>query len=129
MKKTLFLLLFACTSIGILALINGCETTSAADSPEITPSAATVRIGDAVEFRASGGFEYVWSLQNETIGRLDTRRGDKVVYRSMHNPAINNSALQIITVKTTISGTSSTTNSSSYERTAEAYITHISTNS
>lgn len=129
MKNTLFLLLFASVAICSLVLLNGCETTSASDTPEISPSTATVRIGEAVEFRASGGFEYTWSLQNETMGRLDTRRGEKVVYRSMFNPTTSNSAIQIIRVKSKISGTSSTTNSSIYERTTEAYITHVSTNS
>lgn len=110
----------------MFALFNGCETTSAAVAPEITPSSTVIKYGEAVEFRASGGFEYEWSIQNSALGRLDTRRGEKVVYRSMFEPAGSNSALQVLTVSSTIVGTSQTTNTDSYVQTAEAYITHIS---
>jgi len=128
--KRAFIAVLACMAAGCFAfLLNGCETSPAQEAPEITPSAATVRIGEAVEFRASGGYEYEWSLQNETLGRLDTRRGNKVVYRSMYNPTTSNSALQILTVSSTITGSSGSTNTDSYVQTAEAYITHVSTNS
>ena len=105
-------------------LFNGCETTSAAQKPEITPSSASIRSGEEIAFVASGGFEYTWSLKDETIGRLDTRRGSRVVYKSLYEPAFSNNAIQILTVSSTISGSSGTTNSEAYVQTAEAYITH-----
>ncbi len=129
MKKLLFALFIGTLGACFAFLLNGCETTSAAKSPEITPSSATIKIGQAVEFRASGGFDYEWSLQNETLGRLDTRRGSKVVYRSMYDPGTSNSAIQVLTVSSTIEGSSGTTNTETFVQTGEAYITHISTNS
>jgi hypothetical protein len=129
MKRATYLALLAFIFSGILALMNGCETTPAAGNPEITPSAATVRIGQSVAFSASGGSVYAWSLQNETMGRLDTRRGERVVYVSMYDPGSSTSAVQIITVSSTVSGSSETTNSPTFERSGEAYVTHISTNS
>jgi hypothetical protein len=112
----------------LLILLNGCETTPASEKPVITPSTAVVKFGSSVEFNVSGGFEYTWSLQNETLGRLDTLNGSRVVYRSMHDPVGSNSALQILTVSSTLSGASRTTNSVSIEKTAEAHITHIPAN-
>lgn len=126
MKKIIFCSLTAACAVILLLAANGCETTSAADNPAITPSSAYIKIGNAVEFRASGGWEYEWSLRDDTMGRLDTRRGSKVVYRSMYDPGTSNAAIQILTVKSTVSGSSQSTNSAGYERSAEAYITHIS---
>lgn len=128
MKRAGFILFLSSISACLLILVNGCETTPASDKPQITPSTAVVKIGNAVEFTASGGYEYTWSLQDETLGRLDTLRGSRVVYRSMYEPGGSNAALQILTVSSTISGASQTTNTASFQHTAEAHITHISTN-
>ncbi len=126
MKKILIVVFLCSISSCLLILLNGCETTSAASVPQITPSSTVIKNGNTVEFRASGGFEYEWSLQDDTLGRLDTRRGERVLYRSMHEPTGSNSAMQVLTVLSTITGTGQTTNTASYTQTAEAYITHIS---
>ena len=127
MKRVGFIMFLSTVSACLLILLNGCETTPASETPVITPSTAVVKFGDPVEFNASGGFEYTWSLQDETLGRLDTLNGSRVVYRSMHEPGSSNSALQILTVSSTISGVGRTTNSASVVKTAEAHITHIPT--
>lgn len=127
MKRAGYILFLSSISACLLILVNGCETTPATDKPQITPSAAVVKIGNSVEFTASGGYEYTWSLEDPTLGRLDTLRGSRVVYRSMYDPGASNSALQILTVSSTISGASQVTNAPSFEHTAEAHITHIAT--
>ena len=69
MKKLTFLLFAACIATCFVVLLNGCETTSAASEPYITPSSTTVRVGHPVEFTASGGFDYIWTLKDDTMGR------------------------------------------------------------
>jgi hypothetical protein len=128
MKRVGFIMFLSTVSVCVLILLNGCETTPASEKPVITPSTAVVKFGSSVEFNVSGGFEYTWSLQDETLGRLDTLNGSRVVYRSMYEPGVSNSALQILTVSSTLSGVGRTTNSASIEKTAEAHITHIPAN-
>ena len=128
MKRVGFIMFLSTVSACLLILLNGCETTPASEKPVITPSTAVVKFGSSVEFNVSGGFEYTWSLEDETLGRLDNLHGSRVVYRSMYEPGSTNSALQILKVTSTLSGVGRTTNSVSIEKTAEAHITHIPAN-
>ena len=91
--------------------------------------------GQAVEFTATGGFEYDWSLSQGAWGYLSTLTGSRTVYTSIYNPGTNTTGqteVQVLTVVSTIQGTSSGNNAASnatYEVTAEAHITHLGTGS
>ena len=118
----------ACISAALLAvfLLCGCEVDSASRRIEVRPDAATLRYGESVTLSAYNGYVYDWSLQNETYGRLNTRRGMVVTYTSITDPITP--LLQIITVTSTFSDNSDGSNSGSnpVSHKAEAYITHIS---
>jgi len=115
-------------------ILTGCETESASENNvSISPSAVSIKLNQSVEFTASGGYDYTWSLSKESWGVLAARAGDKTTYTSRYNPGTNSTAsVQILTVSSTIGGQASAgnegtnTTSSSYEQTAEAYVEHIS---
>lgn len=117
------LLLIVTVSIAIM----GCEIESAnVNNVSITPSSIGIRKNETVEFTASGGYEYTWSLEEESWGLLSAKTGSKTTYTSRYDPGTNNVAVQVLTVTSTITG-SSGTNSSAYEMTAEAYVEHLPT--
>jgi hypothetical protein len=122
-----FIRIFSLTAL-ISLLYTACDTTPASDKPEITPSSTTIRIGQSIQFSAVGGYEYTWRLENDLYGALSTRRGNTTVYTSLYNPDASNTLTQILYVDSTITGSSTSTNTSDYLQTGEAYITHVSTN-
>ena len=109
----------------IAALQTGCEISSASQRIEINPDSATIKYGQTVTLSALNGYIYDWSLSDNTMGTLNTRRGQQVIYTSMTDPAAP--VLQIITVKSTFSDTdaSNTGSNAPVVHLAEAYITHI----
>ncbi|MCK5850022.1 MAG: hypothetical protein KAH23_03835 [Kiritimatiellae bacterium] len=116
------LAVFACLAF------TGCETESADSKITITPESATIQKGESIEFTASGGVKYTWSLEDDnqgtaTYGHLSTRTGNKTVYTSIVNPD-SDTVVRILTVKSTIEGMGET-NSTSQGRTGQAYITHL----
>jgi hypothetical protein len=102
----------------------GCETQSATSKVTIDPSSATVSAGQSITFTASGGYNYTWSLSDHTLGTLSTTTGDSTTYTSLYDPGPSNSAVQVLTVASSIAGSSST-NGAPAEWTAEVYINHI----
>ena len=110
----------------IAFLLAGCEIESAGRQIYINPDSATIKYGQALTLNAINGYIYDWSLSDNTIGTLNTRRGQQVIYTSMTDPAA--SVLQIVTVKSTFSDNSDSGVGSNAPvvHTAEAYITHIS---
>jgi hypothetical protein len=113
-------------------LLTGCEVDSA-DSPiSISPSAAAIKVGRSVEFTASGGYEYQWSLTHPEWGGLSTERGPQTTYTSFYDPPSNTVQTQTLRLTSTITGAGGrggvgggSTNTAAYVETASANITHI----
>ena len=108
----------------IVLLLTGCEVDSANRKIEIHPDSATIKYGEALTLSALNGYIYDWSLADNTMGTLNTRRGQQVTYTSMTDPATP--VVQTITVKSTFSDNGDSTGSNApVVHSAEAYITHI----
>lgn len=110
--------------VGVSIAITGCEIESASShGVSITPSSVGIREGETVEFTASGGYEYTWSLDEASWGLLSDKTGSKTIYTSRHNPGTNTLAVRVLTVTSTIDGGSGT--NAVLTKTAEAYIEHL----
>ena len=110
----------------IAFLLAGCEVDSASRKIEIHPDSATIKYGQALTLSALNGYVYDWSLSDNTMGTLNTRRGQQVIYTSMTDPVTP--VVQTITVTSTFSDNSDTNGTGSNApvvHSAEAYITHI----
>ena len=102
MKKTLVPLFI---SAGILTAIIGCETEPLSEhSMEITPNSANLMINESVTLTASGGWNYKWSLSDNTAGNLSRLTGQRVIYTATKEG---------VTQTVTVTGNGSTSNSSS----------------
>ncbi|MFO7534461.1 MAG: hypothetical protein R6X19_02035 [Kiritimatiellia bacterium] len=102
MKKTPLLIVLGLAALAPLLFL-GCETESSADLQlTLEPRSATLRKGQSAVFTVSGGYQYRWNLINETIGRLNTRTGNQVIY----TVTSTNAATQILTVESFIEGSS-----------------------
>jgi hypothetical protein len=129
--NTLYALMTVCALLGGAMLWNGCETESVSDQKvTISPSFERLAINQVLELIASGGFEYTWSLEDETIGTLSTRTGPRTVYTARVNPGTNAAAtaisLQTVTVTSTVSSGGSTNSvSSGLQASAIATIEHV----
>ena len=113
-----------------LILAAGCETESASDNDvRISPRTAALRVNQTQEFRASGGYEYTWSLSDNSIGLLTTTKGAVTVYINRSNPGFDATgpAIQTLTVTSTPrpDGSFGGTNGASFVKTAEAIIEHL----
>lgn len=106
-------------------LLAGCEVDSASRMIEIHPDSAALKYGQALTLSALNGYVYTWSLADNTMGTLNTRHGQQVIYTSMIDPATP--VVQTITVTSTFSDTdgSGTGSNAPVVHTAQAYITHI----
>jgi len=116
------LLAWACAGI------TGCDSDSSSSRITVTPASATISEGQSIEFVASGGYEYTWSLTEyssgaEPYGRLSSKTGSRVTYTSLRNGS-GAAEVRVLTVTSTIEGADAT-NSSPGEWTTEAYITHV----
>ncbi|MDP2991715.1 MAG: hypothetical protein Q8O57_14230 [Kiritimatiellota bacterium] len=109
----------------LACLLIGCEVESASRKIEILPDSAILKYGQAVTFSALNGYVYTWSLSDNTMGTLNTRSGQQVIYTSMTDPATP--VVQIITASSTFSDTdaSGTGSNAPVVHTGSAYITHI----
>ncbi len=111
---------------GLLALA-GCEVDSASRRIEVRPDGATLKYHESVTLTAYNGYEYDWSLSDNAIGALNTRRGPMVTYTSLNDPA--SPVVQVVTVTSTFSDNydpnTNTETNAPVTHTAEAYITHI----
>jgi hypothetical protein len=119
-----------------LALQSGCETTSSeGGSLRVEPAAIGVRRNQQVEFTASGGFNYSWSLSDASLGFLTTATGPKTTYISRFSPGTNATVvIQTLTVTSTVGssgpsgGTDTGTNvvvGAGFDATAQAIIEHL----
>jgi hypothetical protein len=104
-----------------LVVLAGCETEPVSTMQvQVTPETATVYDGQSIEFTASGGVEYTWSLSDETLGILSTRHGAKTVYTSVKDA----NATQALTVTSFIPGSGGT--NAAANLTGQAFIYHRS---
>lgn len=79
---------------------------------KISPSTVSaIYYGQSIVLTALGGSSYTWSLQTPAWGRLSTTTGPTTTYTSWYTPATNETAVQVVTVR-------------SYESEATASITH-----
>ena len=101
--KIIWVFFICCFAAAASLLFLGCEATSSADLQLLlNPRSASLHYGQQQKFTVSGGFDYRWSLSDETIGVLDTRSGNQVVYTDTSTNSVN----QILTVQSFISGAS-----------------------
>ena len=109
-------------------LIVGCETRSASEKIIVTPSEVPIVKFETVQFTASNGSDYHWSLENEAWGILSSRTGSQVTYTSIHSASSDSgSVLQVLTVTSVIPGSSDGGSSGSNETvraTGQAFIKH-----
>jgi len=100
------------------------STSPTTSKVKISPDSVTLEYGDSQVFTASGGYEYTWSLEDDSLGTLSTRSGPKTTYTSLYNPDDSTVKTQVLTVDSTVGG-GSATNSTPGEWTDTAYITQM----
>lgn len=110
----LSLLAMVVLPLGLLALGAGCEVEPAGSPITVTPASAVLRYKQAIEFTASGGYEYSWSTKATSYGFLSGLTGPKVIFTSLYNPeGVSNTTQTVtLTVTSTIPGSGGTSNSS-----------------
>jgi hypothetical protein len=113
--------------IAALLLLAGCETERSEQvAVGITPNNVNIKNGESREFTASGWQDYTWSLSNERIGVLSTRKGNATVYTAV---AAKTNDIQVLTVTVNVLRGSSTNAPlgilSGEPIRAEALITHL----
>ena len=75
----------------LFALFIGCETDNNAEADlSITPSKATVALGQTVALTAQGGWDYTWSIEQPAHGTLSSYSGKKVTYIAPDAPSVSN---------------------------------------
>jgi len=87
-----------------LGLQTSCETTDGSDLQVfITPPGATVSNNEKVQFTASGGRDYQWSLSDSSLGFLSTRTGKQTLYTANAvTPTGSVSVIQILTLSASV---------------------------
>lgn len=129
MKRTRLLGLGILAAAG--ALLCGCETEPAGSPVNITPAYSTIRYGQSIQFTASGGYDYRWTLSDASIGTLSVNTGPSTIYTSLFrggetNTTSGTGVSQTITVTSTIQGSSiDATNATAAAQTATAIVTHL----
>jgi len=128
----------------VLAVACGCDTEPVSDTIYITPDSVAITKGQSIEFTVTGGYDYEWSLSDDSLGQLSTRRGGRTVYTSLYEASETvgsngtetaDQPMQVLTCRSYIPyGTSADTNGvinaannnqNTYGATAEAYIRHM----
>jgi hypothetical protein len=139
MKKLITVACFCLFGVATL-LQTGCETESVSNNDlTITPSSVGLRNGDTAVFTASGGFDYTWSLQTPSWGSLSAVTGPTTTYTDRYDPGSNGnvSAVQVLTLTSSIRGANSSDGGSSSNTTGSttdilntvtAQIEHLPTN-
>jgi hypothetical protein len=99
-------IVFACSLAAVSSLLFiGCEAESSADVQlTLEPRSITLHPGESAVFTVSGGYEYRWSLSTESLGTLNKRLGNQVIYTT--SSSSTNAATQILTVESFITGAS-----------------------
>ncbi len=109
-----------------------CEVASSSDTQlNLVPRNARVRNGESAVFSVSGGYDYRWWLKDETIGSLNKRTGNQVIYTSL-SAITSNSVSQELYVESVILGSSGSNiptnavgSNTTIGVTATAFITHV----
>ena len=123
MKLTLLICLCVLAVAGILFC--GCETEPAGSPVQISPSSGTIRYGQSIQFAATGGYDYQWTLSSYSLGYLSVNTGPSTIYTSIYQGGATGQ-VQVITVISTIVGTQTgATNGTTYAETGTAHITHL----
>jgi hypothetical protein len=126
MKTITSWIVSSCLALGVCLCLSGCEAQSANASISVEPSSAVLRMGESVEFTASGGYDYRWSLDDTTIGTLSNTTGPTTTYTSLVSPAEGTTLPQVLHCTSFIEGASGgTTNNTATETSVEVYINHI----
>ncbi len=112
-------------AVALASVLAGCDTDPVASDIWITPPSATIKKGESIEFTAHGGYEYLWSISDTSMGILSTTRGASTVYTSIYETSASNTAVQVLTVTSYIAGDSSSTNTSPVQWTAAVNINHV----
>ena len=108
-------------------LFSGCETDPVTNQLTITPADVMMHDNESVEFTASGGSYYQWSLESAKYpyGILSSRTGPKVTYTSLYSGTTV--VYQTLSVRATIQGTSGAgdSNNAAYQLNGEVIIRQI----
>ena len=129
-------LLLPCLTVALLAaagmaIWSGCDVGSATENIAIEPSSVVLEQGQSQTFTVSGGYDYTWDIDNRSAGKLNTYRGDTVVFEMLAAPdaSTNGSGVVTITCTSTIPGTpqgsADTNGTSGYSETANAYVHYL----
>lgn len=102
--------------VGILLVLVGCDDGDATSPISITPHAASLQTGDSMDFVATGGSDYTWSLRYEDTGTLSARSGSQVRFTSTYSGTGATIEQVLMVVGTIADGTSAS---------AEAQITQV----
>ncbi|MCE9612692.1 MAG: hypothetical protein K8T26_00355 [Lentisphaerae bacterium] len=127
--------------VAVIPLQTGCETQSAEGGQlRVEPHSIGISINQSIEFTATGGFSYEWSLSDDNLGVLTRKTGPTTTYISRFNPGTNKTAvIQHLTVTSVVGGThtstdtnndgttNTTTTGSGFIDTDEAIIEHLPT--
>ncbi len=90
-------LLAAAAAALAAALFSGCETESAAtQTATVTPNYARLSKGQSVALSAAGGWNYRWTLSDDTFGYLDKTAGAKVTYTATKEGVTQTVTLQAV---------------------------------
>jgi VCBS repeat-containing protein len=105
-----FRLCAAALAAGAFSLIVGCETESAADATiTVTPVHAELTAANpSITLKASGGWDYIWNLNNSAAGYLIKATGASDTYTAVQFGGTN-AVEQVVTV----SGMGGATNAAS----------------
>ena len=103
MKKTT-MLVGILSALIVLGLQTSCETTDGSDlQVRISPPGAKISNGESIEFTASGGFDYQWSIESSSLGFLSTRTGSRTVYTANNvTPTGSVSVIQFLRLTSSI---------------------------
>jgi len=117
-------------AVAALWMAAGCDDAEPVNEAiRIEPNSVALKKGESATFTASGGYDYTWKLKagQESWGFLSTYSGPEVTYTSLYDPGAATSAVQVLTVISTIPDMhrAATNAPGNPEKTAEAYITHI----
>jgi hypothetical protein len=104
----------------IVCFLTGCESESADTQVTVTPGGATIAGGQSIEFTASGGYDYTWSLSDPSLGTLNTRTGPTVVYTASSSSS-SSGTVQTLTVISSIAGASTVADTSTNTTTGAGY--------
>jgi len=124
--RKIFVIAYMFISVILMLSLCSCETDPVPTRVTITPADVLIHDNESVEFTASGGMDYEWSLEKDkySYGVLSSRTGAKVTYTSLYSGTTV--VYQTLYVTATIPGTSTESYSNAeFRLKAEAIIRQI----